>query len=408
MKKFVFLFSGLFFLKAPVFSYEIVFYAYSDYTYVENILSEMDDYGIDYDYFDMNDSESYVSAADNLAADYGLVHPYGFISSVMEINGEYCAFKPTIDEIVSQIESDYEGVDLYETVYTGIQLFGRYTCGNCISLKNDLLEEDVDFDFIDIDESSDNYNEMWNWVYAAGWYDSGSVTLPIVVVDNHEIFSNPDLDEVLTSASDGETWVGNTGSSCSDGSCDVSIDFSGDADLKIYGYEDDEALLFLKEDLDLCGVEYLFLDIEESENSNAMMDFLEGEWTPTYVDSLITVYDEKFFFFTTADCILEMLSDTNETIHESINLEMQIIIYGADWCCDSGNMQRALDGENVPYTYINIDESTELKKEMWSYVRQSYWYEGGSVALPVVVIGDTYTFSNPQVQRVIDFASLSQ
>ena len=77
-----------------------------------------------------------------------------------------------------------------------ILVYGRDTCGNCVYFKGQLDAADIPYVFLNIDGDTDNTAAMWAWVNQADWFSEGSVTLPIVVVNGSDIFSNPSLAQV--------------------------------------------------------------------------------------------------------------------------------------------------------------------------------------------------------------------
>ncbi|AFG37432.1 glutaredoxin family protein [Spirochaeta africana] len=76
-----------------------------------------------------------------------------------------------------------------------IIIYGRETCGFCRSTKSVLDEENLSYTFKDIDESTENQQEMWNKVYDSDWYEDGGVGLPIVYV-NGTVMERPTLEEI--------------------------------------------------------------------------------------------------------------------------------------------------------------------------------------------------------------------
>ncbi len=79
-----------------------------------------------------------------------------------------------------------------------IFVYGRPSCGNCISFKSACDAEGMDYKFYNVDTNDVKKQEMWDKLNAAG-LGGGSVTFPVVdaYFDNaSHMFVNPVLQEV--------------------------------------------------------------------------------------------------------------------------------------------------------------------------------------------------------------------
>ena len=59
----------------------------------------------------------------------------------------------------------------------------------------------------------------------------------------------------------------------------------------------------------------------------------------------------------------------------------KVEVYGADWCEDTNQARKLLDGLNVSYQYINIEQEPEAAR----WVKQQ---NGGKERKPTIKIGE--------------------
>ncbi len=80
--------------------------------------------------------------------------------------------------------------------------------------------------------------------------------------------------------------------------------------------------------------------------------------------------------------------------------EWTIYVYGRPTCGFCNSLTNGLDGEEIPYTFYNIDEDSDKNAEMWSKLNEAE-LGGGSVGLPVVdveVDGVMHLFIRPSIE----------
>jgi glutaredoxin-like protein len=68
--------------------------------------------------------------------------------------------------------------------------------------------------------------------------------------------------------------------------------------------------------------------------------------------------------------------------------QQTIIVYGADWCGDCRRSKRFLDAQNIPYTWIDIDQN----KEAGAFVQEK---NNGIRIIPTIIFEDGSFLAEP-------------
>ena len=66
----------------------------------------------------------------------------------------------------------------------------------------------------------------------------------------------------------------------------------------------------------------------------------------------------------------------------------KIVVYGAEWCGDCRRSKKFLDGNNVAYEYINVDEDASAADKVIEI-------NGGMKSIPVIVFEDGTHLTEP-------------
>ena len=66
----------------------------------------------------------------------------------------------------------------------------------------------------------------------------------------------------------------------------------------------------------------------------------------------------------------------------------KIVMYGAEWCGDCRRSKRFMDGNNVAYEYINVDEDAAASDKVMEI-------NGGMKSIPVIVFEDGTHLTEP-------------
>jgi mycoredoxin len=66
----------------------------------------------------------------------------------------------------------------------------------------------------------------------------------------------------------------------------------------------------------------------------------------------------------------------------------KIVMYGAEWCGDCRRSKRFMDGNNVAYEYINVDEDAAAADKVMEI-------NGGMKSIPVIVFEDGTHLTEP-------------
>ncbi len=75
-------------------------------------------------------------------------------------------------------------------------VYGRDTCGITTATRSALDDEKIRHIYKDVDVTQ-NGVEMWKKVYAASWYQGGSVGLPVVDVKG-DVWERPSIEDIKT------------------------------------------------------------------------------------------------------------------------------------------------------------------------------------------------------------------
>lgn len=62
-------------------------------------------------------------------------------------------------------------------------------------------------------------------------------------------------------------------------------------------------------------------------------------------------------------------------------MTQSIVVYGADWCGDCRRSKRFLNLQNIPYTWVDVDQD----KEAETFVREK---NGGKRVIPTIIFED--------------------
>ena len=66
----------------------------------------------------------------------------------------------------------------------------------------------------------------------------------------------------------------------------------------------------------------------------------------------------------------------------------KIVVYGAEWCGDCRRSKKFLDGNNVAYEYINVDEDAAAADKVVEI-------NGGMKSIPVILFEDGTHLTEP-------------
>jgi mycoredoxin len=66
----------------------------------------------------------------------------------------------------------------------------------------------------------------------------------------------------------------------------------------------------------------------------------------------------------------------------------KIVMYGAEWCGDCRRSKKFLDGNNVAYEYINVDEDAAAADKVVEI-------NGGMKSIPVILFEDGTHLTEP-------------
>lgn len=281
-----------------------------------------------------------------------------------------------------------------------ITVYGKDGCGLCSGLVSSLEDEGIEFDYVDIYETTDNRYEMWDWVRTADWYKSGSVTLPIVVIDEETVLESPSLSEI-------QEYTANDQSSASDFGSEY-LEIPEDYRVILYGKESHWGCKSMKNELESRGISYTFFDVDEDSAANLQMiqwvrfspyyDGANVAYTISY--PVVVVYSNTVFMNPSIDEVEEEIE--NPTLKdEDLYADADVVLYGRPTCGLCTSMQTMLDNYSIPYTYYNISEDDEAKSDMFRWACTSEEYNGESLTLPVLVINGEVCLLSPSFDEVI-------
>ncbi len=70
-----------------------------------------------------------------------------------------------------------------------------------------------------------------------------------------------------------------------------------------------------------------------------------------------------------------------------------IIVYGADWCGDCRRSKRFLNEQNIPFTWIDVDQD----KESEAFVREK---NNGKRIIPTIIFEDGSFLAEPSDEEL--------
>ncbi|MEY2819575.1 MAG: hypothetical protein RL275_3038 [Chloroflexota bacterium] len=70
-----------------------------------------------------------------------------------------------------------------------------------------------------------------------------------------------------------------------------------------------------------------------------------------------------------------------------------IIVYGADWCGDCRRSKRFLNEQNIPFTWIDVDQD----KEAEAFVREK---NNGKRIIPTIIFEDGSFLAEPSDEEL--------
>ena len=72
-----------------------------------------------------------------------------------------------------------------------------------------------------------------------------------------------------------------------------------------------------------------------------------------------------------------------------------IIVYGADWCGDCRRSKRFLNEQNIPFTWIDVDQD----KEAEAFVREK---NNGKRIIPIIIFEDGSFLAEPSDEELVN------
>ena len=78
-----------------------------------------------------------------------------------------------------------------------------------------------------------------------------------------------------------------------------------------------------------------------------------------------------------------------------------IIVYGATTCGYTTGLMADLDDAGLPYTFKDLETDPAAEEELLAKLETTDWYDGGTVAMPVVDVKGTL-LERPSLEEVED------
>jgi len=334
---------------------------------------------------------------------------------------------------------------------TRIFVYGSLNCEYTRDTLKTLKKAGIKFVFKNIDHDEETNQEMWKKVRRASWYQGGSIGIPIVVVEN-EIFQRPSFD-VIKSAIEGSPYANamvqrnNTRMHLdrqrTTGNQLGNAPANSQARIIVYGKPRCSYCKVLTNILDSAGINYVYKDIRADLEAKAELihKLKAAPWYRAGVIGLPIVdvngilMERPTFEQIQYTANLNGNTDTSSTGNQTsvepsdtansievpgnnansnnnsmqqgnynltnpvISQPQKVVVYGATSCNFSKNLMLELNKAGVQFEFRNIDFDTEANSTMWRKIRNTAWYNGRTVGLPVVDVNGVI-FQRPTVKKI--------